>query len=687
MCGIAGIIDLSGQARTIAPWRIRAMAAAIVHRGPDEDGFLELPGLAFANRRLSIVGLADGRQPIYNEDRSVAVVFNGEVFDYREQRAFLESKGHRFVTHCDTEILPHRWEDHQEGMLDHLRSAQFAVALYDAKRRCVLLARDHFGICPIFWTRQGDWLLFASEVKALLASGMVDARLDPYSLDQIFTYFALPGPRTMFMGVDYLLPGHYLRIDLGGPGERARITDRAYWMMDFPDEGQEQRLTAKQIVEGFEGVILPSIERRLRADVPVVSYLSGGVDSSTVVAMASKVRGSPIPCFTIRVKTPRFDETSEATMVARHVGVEPVIVDFGTEEALSTYPILIESAEKPVIDTSTAALLLLSKEVHDRGYKVVLTGEGADEFLAGYPWHKVNRLFSLLDVVPGAKLSQALRRFYMWVSGGPMIPREYARRAQAAVGGHNGWLDIYGLVSLSRYRFFSKDLLLELKDYVPYEHLEFHPRLRRWHPLNRELYMSTRVHLGGHLLYGKGDRIAMHNSVETRYPFLDLAVHDFLAKIDPRWKLRGLTGDKRALRVMAERWVPHQIARRQKAMFRAPFDSFHLDPAPKYVEQLMSAESLRKTGYFDPEGVTHWRKHYRSFPSRGGQRASIEMGLVGVFSTQLWHHIFVDGSLCELPSRAATHTHNGHVPGEMHAPLLSEASGVALAPRGAATGR
>jgi asparagine synthase (glutamine-hydrolysing) len=632
------------------------MAAAIVHRGPDEDGFFEVPGLAFASRRLSIVGLADGRQPIANEDRSVSVVFNGELFDYPEQKAYLEGKGHRFVTHCDTEVIPHRWEDHQEAMFDHLRG-QFAIALFDSKRQRVILGRDRFGICPMFWMRQGDWLLFASEVKALLASGMLEARLEPRALDHIFTFFALPGPLNIFAGVEYLTPGHFLRIDLGGPGERARVNEHTYWQMDFPDQGQEERLSASEVVEGFEAVMLPAVERRLRADVPVVSYLSGGVDSSTVVAMASKVRGAPIPCFTIRIKTPRFDETTEAKLVARHVGVEPIVVDFGDEEALSSYPELIEAAEKPVIDTSTAALLLLAKEVHARGYKVALTGEGADEFLAGYPWHKVNRLFGLLDFIPGLKLSQALRRFYMWASGGPRIPRDYARRAQAAVGGHNGWLDIYGLVSLSKYRFFNKALLAELKDYVPYEDLGLNPRLYRWHPLNRELYLSTRIHLGGHLLYGKGDRIAMHSSVETRYPFLDEEVFAFLAKLDPRWKLKGLRGDKRALRVMAEHWVPHEIARRHKAMFRAPFDSFHLEAAPAYVEQLMSAESLRKAGYFDPAGVTYWRKHYRDRPAIGGQRASIEMGLVGVFSTQLWHHTFIDGSLCELPSLAA-HTRN-----------------------------
>src|SRR5581483_9663613 len=201
MCGIAGIVDLAGR-RPVAPGLLRRMADAIVHRGPDEDGFLEAPGLGLANRRLSIVGLADGRQPIFNEDRSVAVVYNGELFDYPETKARLEARGHRFATHCDTELIPHLWEDYQEGMFEHLHG-QFAVALWDQRRQCLILARDHFGICPLYWTRQDDWLLFASEVKALLASGLVPARPDVRGIDQVFNFFSVPGPATCFEGVNY----------------------------------------------------------------------------------------------------------------------------------------------------------------------------------------------------------------------------------------------------------------------------------------------------------------------------------------------------------------------------------------------------------------------------------------------------------------------------------------------------
>jgi asparagine synthase (glutamine-hydrolysing) len=629
------------------------MAAAIVHRGPDEDGFLEEPGLAFASRRLSIVGLADGRQPIRNEDRTVGVVFNGELFDYPEQRKQLESKGHRFATHCDTEVIPHRWEDHQESLFDYLRG-QFAFALWDSRRRQVILARDRFGICPLYWTirrdTEGGWLLFASEIKSLLASGMIEARPDPHGINHLFTFFALPGPVTCFEGVRLLTPGHFIRVQLAGSGERACLNEHTYWQVDFPDAGDEDyRSSAAQLTEGFEEVLIQAVSRRLRADVPVVSYLSGGVDSSTVVALASHVRGNPIPSFTIRITRPDLDETNEAGLVARHIGTEPIVVNCGPDEVLNTYPTLIQAAEGPVVDTSCAALLLLAREVHARGYKVALTGEGADEWLAGYPWHKVNRVLSWLDFLPGVHLSQWARRAFVRLSGAPSFPWSWTKRVQEIVGGQNGWLDIYGLMSMSKLRFFSRQLREALADHVPYEDLGLNrDRIRRWHPLNRELYLSARVHLCGLLLNAKGDRVAMHSSVETRYPFLDEAVFDYLARVPPAWKLRGLR-DKPLLRRVAERWLPRPIAWRRKAMFRAPFDSFHLEHTPAFVEQLLSEESLKRTGYFDPVAVQHWRQAFRQMGARSTQRVSVEMGLVGVLATQLWHQTFIDSSLADLP--------------------------------------
>jgi asparagine synthase (glutamine-hydrolysing) len=651
MCGVAGVIDLSGQ-REVPLGMLRAMADAIVHRGPDEDGFYDRPALGLASRRLSVIGLADGRQPLFNEDRSIAVVYNGELFDYPEMKAALEGRGHRFTTHCDTELLPHLWEDHQEAMFERLRG-QFAVALWDEKRRRLVLGRDRFGICPLYWTRQGDWLLFASEIKALLATGLVKLRTDPRGIHHLFTFFALPGPVTCFEGISALAPGHFLSVQLGRAGEAARIEDRAFWEFDFPDRGQEIDAADPQtLVDELEQRLIRAVDKRLRADVPVVSYLSGGVDSSMVVALAGKVRGEPIPTFTIRIDDPDLDETKEAMLSARHHGTEPIFVNCGDREVLDNYPRLIAAAEGPVMDTSCTALLLLAEEVHRRGYKVALTGEGSDEWLAGYPWYKVNRVLGWLDVFPGLPLGQWLRLGLLRATGSPVYDRPAIRRVRQAVGGDNAWLDIYGLVGLSKLRFFSPALLEQLGDHLPYDDLGLpSEKMRRWHPINRGVYFGGRVHLPGLLLQAKGDRVAMHSSVETRYPFLDEDVVDYLATLHPRWKLRGLK-DKYLLRLLAERYLPRRIARRPKVMFRAPFDSFHGPHAPAYVGQLLSPESLARTGYFDAAAVAHWREAYRLMRPGSPQRISVEMGLVGVLATQLWHQTFIDSSLADIRSEA-----------------------------------
>jgi asparagine synthase (glutamine-hydrolysing) len=655
MCGIAGVIDLANRGRPL-PAVVRRMADTIVHRGPDEDGYLDLPQLALASRRLSIVGLADGRQPIANEDRSVWCVFNGEFFDYPEVRAGLEAKGHRFRTHTDTELIPHLWEDHGEGMLDRLKG-QFAFCVYDARKNVAFLARDRFGICPLYWTvrrHEGTtYFLFASEVRALLASGMVPAEPDLGGINQVFTFFAVPGPTTCFRGVNLLPPGHCLRVQLGSNPDDA-VAERTYWELDFPDRGHEENPPERAAVAEYERLFVQSVERRLRADVPVVAYLSGGVDSSVVVAVASKVLGRPIPTFTVAVRSKGFDESAEAALVARHVGTESVVADYADAEVRDTYPELIAAAEFPVVDTSAAALLRLARSVRQHGYKVALTGEGSDEFLAGYPWFKTHRLLSALEVLPGVRIGNILRSALLRLTGQPRFPMRLLREAQDYVGGHNGWLDVYGMMSLSKLRFYKEELRRDLVQRTPYAELGLNrEKMRRWHPFHRGILLGARIMLAGHLLASKGDRVAMWESVELRPPFLDEDLVAYTNRLHPRWKLRRLR-DKYILRKMAEKWVPHGIAHRRKKMFRAPLDSFHLTGpgAPKWIGQVLSPESLRKTGYFDAAAVERYRKGLPRM-RRTLAKTTIEMGLAAVTATQLWHHLFISGDLADLPTRIA----------------------------------
>jgi len=657
MCGIAGMIDLMGQ-RPVPDGSVQRMSRALLHRGPDEEGFLIRPGLGLASRRLSIVGLADGQQPIFNEDRNVAVVFNGELFDYVERRDELRARGHRFVTHCDTEIIPHLWEDHGDEMWERLRG-QFAIALWDDRRRQLQLGRDRFGIAPLFWTRQNDWLLFASEIKGLLASGMVPIRPDRRGIDHVFTFSAVPGPRTCFEGVQLLTAGHCLKISpASGNGSSPLVEERAFWEMDFPDEGSEERGdNPKRLVDDFEKILLQAVEERLRADVPVGAYLSGGVDSSMIVALACHLKGPAINTYTVRVHEPELDELDAATLSARHIGAKPPIVqDFRDEDVLATYPKLITAAEAPVIDTACAALLQLSGRVHSCGQKVVLTGEGADEWLVGYPWYKAAKLLGFLDLIPGVHLSNVARNAYLRLNNVPHFPNSWRQEVENAVAGPNAWIDAYGMLAISKLRFYSEPMREALANTNPWTELNFPvERAKRWAPLHRGVWIAARVLLAGHLLQAKGDRVAMHSSVEVRYPFLDEDVFDFLAKLHPRWRLRGFR-DKHLLRLLAERWVPKSVARRHKVIFRAPLDSFHMDPEPPFVAQLLSEESLRKTGYFDSAAVARWRTDFRKMRAGSLPRLSVEMGLMAVAATQLWHHLFMGGGLADLPEWMAIPT-------------------------------
>jgi len=643
MCGIAGVIDLRGS-REPDNVMVRHMASALRHRGPDDDGFMFAPGVGMGNRRLAIVGVTNGRQPIFNETGKIGVIGNGELFDYPEQKAQLEAKGHVFRTCSDTEIIVHLYEDHGEDMFQHLKG-QFAFVLIDIEQRQVLLARDRVGICPLHWSRQGDWLYFGSEIKALLASHAVSPELDPRGLDHIFTFFAMGTRRTMFQGIESVAPGHYLRVDFRDDGSPASVVERRYWDLDFPDWGEEYDSDAATLIEEFEATFRRAVEIRLRADVPVVSYLSGGVDSAYILATASSLRGAPIPSFTVSAPQSQFDETDGAAATARAIGSKQTVLDASAGVIAANYARLIQAAESPVLDTSCAALLSLSREVQKQGNKVVITGEGADEAFAGYLWFKWRELGRMLDVGqfhPSTVLSRIVRK-----ASTPHVHLSEMRRIDDMIGGPHAQSILYNLVAGSRHRYYHADFRERLGSFVAYEDLRFDPeRIRRWHPLNRSLYFGYKVLLAGMLLSHKGDRVTMANSVEGRYPFLDEEMIAFAARLHPRWKLRCGVKEKYLLRQAAARVLPAEIASRRKSMFRLPLaESFFTSP-PAFVRQLMSEDSLTKTGYFDAAAV---RGDYEVF-GRGEKLGTFKsLGLTGVMATQLWHHLFLGGGLCDLP--------------------------------------
>jgi asparagine synthase (glutamine-hydrolysing) len=619
------------------------MLAAIQHRGPDDAHAHIEPGLALGTDRLAIVDLAGGRQPLSNERGDVWVSFNGELFDFPDLRAALIARGHRLATRCDTELWVHLYEDFGERVFEQA-TGQFAVALWDRPHRTLYLARDRVGICPLFYSEQNGWLLWASEIKALLASGLVAARPDVGAINHFFTFICPGTLRTCFEGVQLLPPGHYLRIRDG------RAALQQYWDLDFPDAGDERRYAnGRTGVDELEQRLRHAVRRRLRGDVPVVSYLSGGLDSTVVSALSSQERGGPLPAFTIGLDHAGPDERRDAAESAAALGAPLTTVTMDRRQIASLYPELIAAAESPVLDTSCACMLRLSARVHQAGYKVALTGEGADEALAGYIWFRSERFGHAIGRSFGRWLPRLLHRALLASIGGGAAHRP----PRAALGGvRTVQQDLAELLGQTRARLFSAGMWERLGDHSPYDELGIaNERIARWHPLNRSLYVGYKTMLPGLLLAAKGDRVAMHSAVETRYPFLDEDVISFCAALDPEFKLRRLTG-KWLLRRVADKALPHAIAQRPKTMFRATLArSFLGNPRPPWVDQLLSRASLLRTGYFDADavaGVRAWQAHEPRWTTP--RHFAFDVALTAVIATQLWHHTYCRGGLADLPT-------------------------------------
>jgi asparagine synthase (glutamine-hydrolysing) len=624
------------------------MSAAQAHRGSHE-AIVELPGIVLAqrspplavSRRDEPAGSHDGM--VGDAGSRLAWVADGQVYNADELAAELgveRAPGARW-----SHLLPVLWQRHGAGLCDRLRG-QFAFALWDEAGGRLLVARDHFGICPLHWSRQGDWLLFASEIKSLLASGLVEAEGDLRGIHHVWTFFGVPGPITCFKGISALLPGRFL--DAKCEAASSAVRKGAFWHMDFPDCGDEDRRRGEaELVESYEAHLMRALQRRLAGGAEVALYSSGGLDSSLLVSMSARLRGEPLDTYTFRIEHPTLDESALAADVAAHVNSRPHGVELTGGRLIAAFPPLVSAAESPVIDVSASALLQLAECARTGGHHIVLTGEGADELQAGYPWFRIQQRLDRLDRVPGLPLSEIGFRAYVRLAHSRKLPWWFVRRSYAAAGGKNAWLLAYMLMAAAKYEFFSRDLLAALGDHVPLEDLGLnHEGLRRWHPLNRSIYVGTRIHLPGLHLAARGDRAAGRSGVEGRYPFLDRAVFDFLAPLAPGWKMRGLT-DRYLQRLLAKRWLPEALGSGRKGLLHAPLEAFHQAAPPAWVEQLLSNESLEKAGYFDTGAVRRWRAAVRTMRP-GFRRLFIEMGLVGVISTQLWHQQFIDRALADV---------------------------------------
>jgi asparagine synthase (glutamine-hydrolysing) len=644
MCGIAGILNLGNEGPP-EEHLMRGMLGAIRHRGPDEFGIYLSPRVALGNARLSIVDLSGGQQPICNEDRRFWIVFNGEIFNHVELRAELEARGHSFATRCDTEVIVHLYEDEGSDCLRRL-NGQFAMALWDSRERTLFLARDRLGVRPLFYTRFGSRLIFGSEIKALMVVPGVQATLDPIAIEDILTYWSPQGSRTCFDGVREVPPGHYLciRDELGPP--------QTYWHPQFNPPDRSKEVPFAESMEALNDLLVDATKLRLRADVPVGAYLSGGLDSSLIAAMVRGLGVSRLDTFSISFSDPRFDESPFQKRMAKFLGTDHQVVDATPADIGQALPEVIWHTETPLVRTSPVPLFLLSRLVRERGYKVVLTGEGADEFLAGYDVFKEAKIRRFWSRQPGSKWRPSLlRRLYPDIQALSSTGSSYLR-AFFGVGLQD--LDDPAYSHAIRWRNSRRNLRFlspELREQLTVRRRDTSPSLppgfENWDVLQRAQHFEITTFLSPYLLASQGDRVAMAHSVEGRFPFLDHRVVNFCNALPSRHKLRGLT-EKHILRKLAARWLPPEIEQRPKRPYRAPIHRSFMNGSatPDYVRELLSPEALGATGIFFPPAVAQL---VAKLQASDVASETDEMGLLGILSTQVWHHLFLTAPRAPRP--------------------------------------
>lgn len=637
MCGIAGYFgrpDLAIPPRLL----LDRMIGAVRHRGPDAHGTLVDGPAGLAHARLSIIDLASGQQPMRDTTGNLLISFNGEIFNYVELRHALIERGHRFRTDSDTEVILAAYTEYGTDCVDHF-NGDFAFALWDRSRRLMMLARDRMGVRPLFYTCRGGTLYFASEVKALLAVPGITAALDPIALDQIFTFWFPLTPRTGFKDISELPPAHVLVATAQG------TSVRPYWRLDYPRMGEEDfGRRESEIADELRELLIDSTRIRLRSDVPVGSYLSGGLDSSIVAAAAKRHVAGRLRTFSVTFESDEFDESAYQHEMVRALGTEHDQIACTARHIGEIFPDVIRATERPILRTAPAPLYTLSSLVRERGFKVVLTGEGADEVFAGYDIFKEAKIRRFCAAQPQSRFRPLLlRRLYPYL---PRLQGQSQKYLEAFFGTGLGDTADPLFSHLPRFRttagakmFFSGALRETLGDYDALDDLRasLPDEFACWHPLSQAQYLETAHLLPAYLLSSQGDRVAMAHAVEGRFPFLDHRLVEFAARIPPKLRLKGLR-EKHILREAVKSLLPAGIANRTKQPYRAPdSQSFVGAGAPVYVDECLAASAVTAASWFEPRAVQKLLAKCRN-QSFVGYRDN--MALVGILSSQLWHRHF-----------------------------------------------
>ncbi|MGB8294338.1 MAG: asparagine synthase (glutamine-hydrolyzing) [Polyangia bacterium] len=643
MCGIAGIVRLRDGGLPPDRAALQRMVGSLTHRGPDELGLYRDPHAGLVHARLSIIDLASGQQPMASRDGSLWLVFNGEVFNYLELRQELQSQGHTFRTQSDTEVLLVAFEAWGEAAFERM-NGQWAVALWNRQAERLVLARDRVGVRPLFVAEHAGSVYFASEVKAIFAAEPSFPRaFDPVGLAQTFTFWASLAPRSVFRGVQEVPPGEAWTLE-GGRWKR-----KAYFGFAFPPEPETVDADIDEATERVrQGLKDATALRMLRSDVPVGSYLSGGLDSSFVAALGRHYAGEMFHTFSLRFEDAEYDETEFQRLMVKQLGSQHHEVVVSRKDIAQVFPDVVFHAERPLLRTAPAPLYLLSRLVRETGIKVVLTGEGADEMFAGYDIFREGKVRRFWAKCPGStSRPRLLERLYPYLARSPVAQRGMA---QAFFGRDLDQAHVPGFAHTPRWRsaaalmrLFAVDMKQESdRVNVVDEFLSTCPAgLRDWSPLAQDQYIEIRTLLSGYLLSSQGDRMLMANSVEGRFPFLDKDVMRLATELPDRFRLWGLD-EKHILKRAAVGYVPDSIRRRPKQPYRAPDAlAFVAEPMPEYAMDLLDESSLARTGVFDAKSAAMLWKKCRERRADGQFSNSDNMALVGVLSTQLLHHSMV----------------------------------------------
>lgn len=639
MCGVAGIVALRSSAP--APeWRVlESMAAALSHRGPDEFGLYRDHRAGLAHARLSIIDLASGKQPMSNARGTLWISYNGEIFNYVELRQELRALGHEFRTRSDTEVVLVAYEAWGARAFERF-NGQWALAIWDSERERLVLSRDPAGILPLYVTEVGGRVHFASEVKALFRCPGVTRAIDPVGLGQVFTFWGPIAPRTVFAHVEELEPGHTRIYERGARSDVAQD-------LGFSSPTGSPRPLEESVEELKSSLERAVALRMVRSDVPVGSYLSGGLDSSLVAALGHAAIGSSFKTFSLRFSDAEFDETPYQRLVAAALGTEHHDVVVRRNDVASCFPRVIHHTERPVLRTAPAPMFLLSKLVQDHGIKVVLTGEGADEMFAGYDLFREGKVRRFWARHPASTMRpRLLERLYPYLSRSPVQKRALARqffgagleRAGAPGFAHEPrWRSTAAL-----WRLFHRDIRACLRESDPVSDLlaSVPSSFGTWSPLAQDQYLECRTLLSPYLLSSQGDRMLMAHSIEGRFPFLDRDVTALARVLPDSHKLRVLD-EKHVLKRVARTVLPHEIVRRRKQPFRAPdAPCFFESDAPEWVGAAVSEASLVDAGLFDVAVVGRLLDKCRK--NESGELSNTDnMAVVGILSTQLLFDAFI----------------------------------------------